>query len=121
MKIKIWPADKIFSQIIRKRDKKCVRCQSKVEFNSSGEPISHQCSHYWGRGNWGTRYDPENCDTLCMPCHRIWGGDDRRVYENFKRKQLGERGYNLLEMRKNAYAKRDYKLALIYVKELLKK
>lgn len=118
--IKIFPEDRLFSIYTRTRDKECVRCHSRVAFNSEGRPISHQASHYWGRRNWGVRHDPENVDTLCSGCHQIWGGDDRRQYETFKRKQLGERDYNLLEMRKNQYVKKDRKLALIIVKELLK-
>lgn len=120
MNIKIYPADKLFSQFIRRRDRKCMRCGSPVQFNDNGVATSHQNSHYWGRRNWGTRLDPLNCDTLCLYCHMLWGGDDRREYEAFKRKQLGEREYNKLEMRKNAYVKKDHKLAMMYVKELLK-
>lgn len=120
MKISLCRADILFSRIIRKRDGECVRCHSRVEYNEKGEPFTHQASHYWGRGNWSVRFDPENVDTLCFCCHRLWGGDERRAYEEFKRKQLGERGYLRLEIRKNAYAKRDKKLALIYVKALKK-
>jgi hypothetical protein len=120
MKIKIFPADKVFSRYIRSRDRKCVRCGSRVEFNEKGLPVSHQNSHYWGRRNWSVRYDPENCDTLCMFCHFKWGSDQRRDYEAFKRKQLGETAYRKLEIRSQMYAKRDHKLALLYVKELLK-
>lgn len=119
-KIKIWPEDTLFSRFIRKRDKECVKCHSPVEFNAKGEPVSHQASHYWGRANWGTRFDPENVDTLCAGCHRVWGGDERRQYEAFKKKQLGERGYLILEIRKNAYARKDHKLALLYVQGLLR-
>jgi hypothetical protein len=120
MKITILPADKKFSWCVRLRDKCCVRCGSMVEFNEKGLPVSHQNSHYWGRGNWGTRFDLENCDTLCFVCHRLWGGDERREYEKFKRAQLGETGYNKLQFRKEAYCKKDKKLADIYATELLK-
>jgi hypothetical protein len=101
MKIKILKEDKVFSQFIRLRDKKCVRCGSRVEFNNDGMPISHQCSHYWGRGNWSTRFDEENADTLCFACHRLWGGDYRDMYKAYKVKQLGDKKYKELEKRKN--------------------
>jgi hypothetical protein len=120
MKIKIYQEDSIFSQFIRLRDKKCVRCGSHVELNEKGLPVTHQNSHYWSRGNWSTRFDPENCDTLCFACHRLWGGDYRRDYEAFKKKQLGEDGYKKLEIRAHQCAKKDKKLALIFVKALFK-
>lgn len=118
MNIRILPADKLFSQFIRLRDKECVRCHSRVQLNDNELPISHQNSHYWGRANWSVRFDEKNCDTLCFACHHSWGGDYRRDYEAFKRKQLGVKGYRDLEIRKNSFCRRDPKLALIYVKNL---
>lgn len=117
MKIKIFKEDQLFSRYIRIRDGwSCQRCHAQHEIGSQG---LHN-SHYWGRGNWSTRFDPENCDALCFACHRLWGGDYRRDYENFKRKQLGEKRYMQLEIRAHSYAKRDHKLAMIFVRELLK-
>lgn len=71
-KVKIDPADKVFSQWIRLRDKECVRCHSSVKFNDKGLPISHQASHFQGRGKENTRFDPDNVDTLCGGCHRYF-------------------------------------------------
>jgi hypothetical protein len=103
MKIKILKEDRVFSQVVRLRDKKCVRCESKVRFNEKGLPISHECSHYWSRGNWNTRFDEDNGDTLCFACHMLWGGDYREDYKAFKIKQLGIKKYRALEKRKNEY------------------
>lgn len=120
MNIKIYQEDKLMSQYVRKRDRECVRCHSRVEFNGKGLPVSHQNSHYWSRGNWSTRFDPLNCDTLCFACHRLWGGDYRRDYESFKRKQLGEKAYRMLELRAHSCVKKDRKLAVLIVKNYLK-
>lgn len=120
MNIKIRQEDKLFSQYIRTRDRKCVNCKTWVVFNEEGNPLTHQCSHYWSRRNEGTRFDPLNCDTLCFSCHQKWGGDYRDEYTAFKKKQLGEKGYNDLRLRAHLYYKKDRKLALMYVKELLK-
>lgn len=119
MKIKIDPADKTFSQYIRTRDRKCMRCLSPVEFNDQGLPTTHQASHYYGRGKESTRFDPDNVDTLCMGCHRYWGGDDREAYREFKLKQLGQKGFDLLQVRANTYQKKDRKLSLLQAKMLL--
>ena len=119
MKIRIDRADLVFSQYIRLRDGECRRCHSRVELNDKGLPVTHQNSHFFGRGRENTRFDPDNCDTVCFGCHRIWGSDDREGYSHFKIKQLGKRRYNMLNIRAETYCKKDRKLALIVAKKLL--
>lgn len=90
--MKIWTsakADREFSRFIRERDKRCFFC-----FN----PAS-QCSHYWGRGNSGTRYDPENCDGICGGCHMRHEGQKQGLYREKKLAQLGPARYAALEAR----------------------
>lgn len=120
MKIKIDRADQTFSQYIRLRDGKCMRCGSRVELNDNGLPISHQASHYFGRGRENTRFDPENLDTLCWGCHQQWGSTNREDYRKFKIDQLGEKRFKLLSMRAEQYCKKDRKMRLIEAKLLLK-
>lgn len=120
MKIKIDKADQIFSQYIRLRDMRCVRCNSMVELNDKGLPVSHQNSHYWSRGKENTRFEPLNCDTLCMACHMRWGGDEREDYKAFKIRQLGETEFKKLDVQAHTLGKKDRKLAYLIAKELLK-
>lgn len=108
MKIKIRKADKEFSLYIRKRDGKCIRCQ-KTE--------SLQNSHFWGRARENTRFDPDNCDTLCFRCHQYLGGDGREEYIELKKRQLGEFNYNRLKLRAFTYKKKDDKLILLWLKQ----
>lgn len=121
MKIRIDPADTAFSQYIRLRDGRCVRCGSKVELNAKGMPITHQCSHYWSRGRESVRFEPLNCDTLCYGCHQLWGhGDQRDKYKEFKIKQLGDEGFKRLDIQAHSLKKKDRKLELIKWKQALK-
>ena|SRR3990167_5593968 len=120
MKTQIDQADQTFSQYIRLRDGECVRCRSKVRLNDKGLPISHNASHFHGRRKESVRFDPENLDTLCFPCHRLWGGDERVQYREFKLKQLGQKGLDLLLIRANTLTKKDRKMSLIIAKHLLK-
>ena len=120
MKVKIDVADKIFSQYIRLRDMKCVRCGSRVELNDKGMPVSHQNSHYFSRGKENTRFEFLNCDTLCFFCHQKWGGDERDEYKAFKIKQLGEEGFKRLDVQAHTLTKKDRKLSLLIAKQLLK-
>ena len=51
----------------------------------------------------------------------IWGhGDGRGDYIAFMRERLGDKGYDLLELRAHLYKKRDDKLDEIVIRELLK-
>src|SRR4030095_8318714 len=61
-RIKRSLADDLFSKYIRARENyTCQRCHRYFE-----NGIGLDNSHYWGRGNWTTRFDPENCDAF-MP------------------------------------------------------
>jgi hypothetical protein len=98
----------MFSHFIRDRDKrKCFFC---------GKAAS-QNSHFWGRANSATRYDPENCDYVCGGCHMRHEGNKQGLYRDLKIKQLGKRRYDLMEKRARSIVKRSE--ALKQVAELL--
>jgi hypothetical protein len=119
-RIKVEPSDKYFSQYIRLRDKGCVRCHSKVEINDAGLPISHQCSHFWSRSYRSTRFEPLNADTVCFNCHRWWESEGRPEYVKFKKKQLGNTEYKILDYTAHSvFKKKDKKLETLITKTLL--
>lgn len=117
-RIKIDKADQVFSKFIRTRDNwTCNRCHHKHEEGSQGL----HCSHFFGRGKESTRFDPNNCDALCFACHRLWGhGDEREIYKAFKIKQLGQKGFDLLELKSNTPCKKDREWELLIATQLLK-
>lgn len=94
-KIKIDPNDKLFSIMIRERDKKCVFC------GKTAEQASLQNSHFWGRSDKTNRFNPDNCDTLCFYDHMQNEGIKQGKYRDFKIKQLGKKKYQ--EMERNHY------------------
>lgn len=95
-KIRIDPNDVKFSKMIRERDGgKCVFGCGK----SAAAGYKMECSHFWGRGNKVTRFDPENCDTLCFQCHAQNEGNKQGFYRTWKMKQLGLKAYKALEER----------------------
>lgn len=118
--MKVDPADSTFSHYIRLRDKWCVRCGSAVSLNEKGLPNSHTTSHFFGRRMESVRFDPENCDTLCHGCHRYWEKEDREAYRAFKIKQLGQDGFDKLQVRAFATGNKDRQMALLYWKQRLK-
>lgn len=104
--IKTSSADSKFSLWIRKRDGKCMRC------GSTDKPLDN--SHYWKRGDSGTRYDPENCDSACRECHTIWEKQKNNEYRDWKIRQLGIERYNMLEFNARTFmSRRDSVLAFM--------
>lgn len=103
--VKLWTsarADKLFSEYIRERDKWC--------FFGCGNRAS-QNSHFWGRGNSATRYDPLNCDGVCGGCHMRHEGNKQGLYRDLKIQQLGKKGYAELEKRGRSVMKRSDAIA----------
>ena len=113
MRIKIDKADVVFSLFIRLRDKMCVKCKRLGDPDKEGRPvIGLQCSHFFGRAKESTRFDPLNCDSLCMGCHMYWGSTDREAYREFKIKQLGKKQFDLMVLRANrpiTISRKDYR------------
>lgn len=96
MKIKISKVDKLFSQYIRERDGwKCQRCGTYYQ----PPTMALHCSHFWGRSNKCTRFDTENCMTLCYGCHSRMEGNKQGEYRDIMLKRLGDKGYRNLEIR----------------------
>ena len=84
-------ADSKFSKIIIARDGKCLKC---------GTTIMLSCSHFYGRANYATRFDPDNCIALCIePCHNLWESKKKTDYKEFMIALLGFNGFCKLEER----------------------
>jgi hypothetical protein len=119
-KIKIDQADRYFSIWIRLRDKKCMRCGSPVKLNAKGLPVSHQNSHFKGRGKEATRFEMYNCDTLCMGCHLYFTAQPDEHYEW----QVEKKGYETIQrmiIQSNGYKKKNRKEEAAYWKDRILK
>ena len=116
MRIKIDPADEWFSKFVRLRDGECLRCHSPVQFNSKGDPISHQMSHFQGRRKEATRFDPENGDTLCGGCHQYFTANPFE-HVQWQISIKGENTVNAIVIRSNSYVKKDRKMAAMIWKK----
>lgn len=116
VKITVDPADKWFSKYIRLRDGKCLRCFSPVKYNAAGDPITHQCSHFYGRRKEATRFDPENAHTVCYGCHQYWH-ENPEEYKSWLINRIGQVAFDHLMIRANSYCKRDRKMAELVWKQ----
>lgn len=111
-RIKLTTDDKHFSWVIRDRDNwSCVRCG--VRYDPPTNAL--QCSHFWGRGNKATRFDPKNADALCYGCHSLWESNKQGDYRDFKLKQLGEKEYQKLQFRAMSVCKESDAVAAFRV------
>lgn len=119
MRIKIDSADQWFSKYIRLRDGECRRCHSPVKFNSDGDPVTHQASHFQGRAKEATRFDPENLDCLCGGCHMYLGANPFE-HVQWQIKTKGENRVNAIIIRSNSYKKKDRKLEAMIWKQAYK-
>ena len=137
--IKRTLTDKLFSDIVREHGNwECVRCGRKHEKSEN----TCDNSHYWGRGMKSVRWDLENCDTLCkIPCHSGkdssnpakfgWeyqkqikghnGCTEDGQYTQFKKAQLGEKGFAELMVRAHTPTKVDEKALRMGFKLILKR
>lgn len=119
MKIKIRPADRVYSQYVRLRDRSCTRCGSPVVINEKGLPISHQASHFYGRRKESVRYDEKNVTTHCGGCHSFLTANPA-IHKEWKIQQIGQEEFDLLTIRANTSGKRDDAMSLLVAKNLLK-
>jgi hypothetical protein len=118
MKIRLDPADRAFSRWVRLRDRRCLRCLSPVKFNDNGLPVSHQASHFQGRGKENTRFDEWNVVTLCPGCHQYFHAYPAEHYL-WQVERLGQAKVDEIILKSNIYCKRDRKFQLVFwVKEL---
>jgi hypothetical protein len=118
--IKIDQADRLFSIWIRLRDGACKRCYSPVRYNANDLPVSHENSHFKGRGREATRFEPMNCDTMCAGCHSYLGSNP---YEHLQW-HIATKGQKMVDkivLLSNTYKKKDRKLEAMYWRQQLKK
>jgi len=116
--IRIRATDTLFSRYIRLRDKECSfkhKCYGHQTFDEL------QCCHFHSRRKENVRFDPENADAGCVKCHYFIDqtAEGQRWLKEFKKKQLGERAYDLLELRSSISTKKDDVSTITYVKGLI--
>lgn len=91
--IKRTPADKAFSDCIRlAADWTCNRCGS---YSPEEKRMGLHCSHYHGRGKWGTRFVVDNAEALCYGCHQYLGANPI-LHTEHKIEQIGQGAYDIL-------------------------
>lgn len=126
MKVKLRRADKLFTELVRKKfNFTCQRC-GRVYTSGVDNLANLGVSHYWSRRREATRFDLDNVTLLCnFPCHTGedgWEGEKKSGgYYDYMVKRLGQKGFELLEFRAHQYQKRDDVLIIMWIKDELRR
>lgn len=73
MALLITPADTAFSWCVRERANwRCERCMKQYDRDDPNARKGLHCSHWMGRGNWSTRFNPLNGFSHCRGCHQYF-------------------------------------------------
>jgi len=104
-KVKKLDPDYFFSLCVRERaDWYCQMCGKKYEpwTSTAGYPANpgRHCSHYIGRANYSTRFDPYNADAHCYGCHSKFEGNPH-IFKLWKEGQLGPELYEIVIEKSN--------------------
>src|SRR3990167_9928073 len=95
---KILPADTWVSKCVRYgTEGTCERCGG---YSPEDKRMGLHCAHTVRRGNWSTRFDPNNCLSLCNGCHRQYDGD-YDFMRNLFVKIRGEGMWRIIQEKKN--------------------
>jgi len=114
-RLKLRKTDTLFSKYLRK--KRHYRCERCGRFYPEGKGL--QASHFYGRRKESVRFDEENVDVLCIGDHQFFE-EEPAEYAAWKLKKLGRKKYDLLNLRAHTYHKRDDKLILLWLKNIIK-
>jgi len=106
-KIKLRKSDALFSKYIRRGGVCAYQVTEKCNLRK-GVTDNLQASHFHGRRMESVRFDLDNVDPSCPACHKFMG-EHKYFFENWKKRQLGDR-FNALLVRARTPGKRDDKL-----------
>lgn len=86
--VKIFACDTWFSKCVRERANwACERCGS--QFPEGQDRRGLHCSHFYGRGNWATRFHPDNAFAHCYGCHQYLGSHPTE-FHRWAMEKMGE-------------------------------
>jgi len=107
--------DKITSQIVRLRDKRCVICGMPCEYNDRGDPVTNDCGHFLGRKVDATRWDLRNTNCQCRSCN--WKHNDNPMPYTYY--MINKYGREVLLELENLY-KEHRKITVPELREMLR-
>lgn len=119
--IKLRPADAFWSRYIRNEHN--WTCENCGKFCGDANVTYYQldCCHYHGRRKESVRFDFDNTRAVCSSCHRLFH-KDKALHKAFMIRILGQRGFDLLEIRARTPIRgKDDKAVILFCKKMEKK
>lgn len=115
---KLRPVDKLYSQVIRTRDR--MLCQ--YNFRCLPGTMGSQVSHWRKRRKESVRCDLRNGDWVCGKCHYFVENDPngQKTLDAWKWKQLGEKEYKAVLVAEQVIGKKDDQMNILILKQILK-
>ena len=115
--VKLRTTDRLWTRYMRgKQDYTCQFC-GRVYCSDNCRNLG--VMHFHGRGHENVRFDEEN--TLCgcsIPCHQYLD-THKTEFEAFMLKRLGQKRFDLLNLRAHITKKRDDRADAIIIRHLL--
>ena len=104
--------DRLFSLVIRARDKRCRRC---------GTDQGLQCAHIMSRRYKATRFAEDNAIALCLRCH-AWQTHHPLEGDAFFVELIGQEAFDALRARAMAGLEGaiDYQMLRLYLRQRLR-
>jgi hypothetical protein len=117
-KIKLRTTDRLWTKYKRiKEDYTCQKC-GRVYPPDNCRNLG--VAHFHGRAHENVRFDEENTLCLCnIPCHQYLD-THKTEFKEFMRKRLGDKAYDLLDLRAHITKKRDDKSDALIIRQMLK-
>ena len=113
MKISISRIDKKFSLFIRSRDNwTCQRCDKRYIPPTN----ALHCAHIFTRGAKSTRFNVDNCVSLCYGCHSYLDSHPLEKYDWYSKK-YGKSKFERIRLKSHLPEKLDYKLIELWLDE----
>lgn len=91
--------DKLWSKLVRKKDKKCIRC---------GKQTNLQAHHIFSRRFNSTRWLLDNGVTLCYGCHMFFAHIEHENFRDMVIEKIGKAKYLQLKQLSNQIKKINY-------------
>ena len=90
--------DILWSELVKRRDKQCIRCSKVERLNAA---------HIFSRSQKSVRWDLANGIALCSGCHIFWAHKNPVEFSEFVKKHLGVQKYEELRLKAKTLVKVD--------------
>lgn len=113
-------ADRLWSLVVRVRDRACQRCGRLGAPNADGLPVDGlEAAHIFRRAYGNTRLDERNGIALCGPCHREFTVGPVMAWWTWARDHVGQQAFDLLSAKAASLDRPDWPADTVELRDRL--